>query len=683
MKTAYFVTAASVTTLMACGALAQGAGDIEVTEVKGQAYPPAISLVETEGFSPGKETADSLRNILGVSGSRMGGHGTDPTIRGLSQTQLNVLLDGAYVHGGCPNRMDPPTSYAPASNYEKITVIRGTQTLAYGGGGPGGTILFERVTERFLDGWGARGTLETSFTDNGDTLRTNGDIAFGNELGFARIIASYADADNYEDGDGNEVRSAYTEKGTSITLGYTPSADTRAEIIYERQRTEDALFAGAGMDSPLAQNTALRAKFVTEANIGPFDSLRGEVYRSDVSHVMDNYTLRTNTMMQMRAPSLSDTQGGRIIATLNSALGVWTMGIDAQYNERSARRFNDTMAYGALNSVLWPDAEIRQNGVFAEVKHTLTEQTALIAGLRYDRVTSSADSGDLDPPGMLLSPNQLYQLYYEDAAEDRTDHNIGGLLRIEYTLADGSGAVYGGLSRSLRTPDATERYLASNSMMPSGRWVGNPGLEPETHHQLELGGYKMFDALRLEGSVYYNDVADYVLRDRFVAPGNNATVYRNIDARLIGTEVEATWQIDPNWRTSLGLAYVHATNQTDNRAIAQTPPLEGRATLGYSQQKFNASAVLLFAASQPRVDTDSASGIPGQGLDLQQTSGWGVINLQADYAYSDTLKFKAGIDNLLDNNYHQHLNRASAFDPEQIQVNEPGRALWVGATLTF
>jgi iron complex outermembrane receptor protein len=82
-----------------------------------------------------------LRQINGVSGSRFGGRGIDPIIRGQSQTRLNVLLDGAYIHGGCPNRMDPPTSWAALETYEEVIVIKGVQTLQYGGGGSGGTVL--------------------------------------------------------------------------------------------------------------------------------------------------------------------------------------------------------------------------------------------------------------------------------------------------------------------------------------------------------------------------------------------------------------------------------------------------------------------------------------------------------------------------------------------------------------
>jgi len=81
---------------------------------------------------------DFLGQISGVSTSRFGGRGLEPIVRGQSQTRLNILLDGAYVHGGCPNRMDPPASWAALETYEEVTVLKGVQSLLYGGGGSGG-----------------------------------------------------------------------------------------------------------------------------------------------------------------------------------------------------------------------------------------------------------------------------------------------------------------------------------------------------------------------------------------------------------------------------------------------------------------------------------------------------------------------------------------------------------------
>lgn len=657
---------------------------LDPVDVTDTSLQPAMSPVKTEKMTFGRESADILRDIPGVSGSRMGGHGTDPTIRGLSQTQINVLLDGAYVHGGCPNRMDPPTAYAPVGTYEEVTVIKGMQTLEYGGGGPGGTILFERVTERFENDESIRADFEAGYRGNHNTKEVGVDVAAGNQLGFARFIASHTDADSYEDGNGNEVRSAYEETSKTLILGYTPSDDTRFEVSYEQMRTEDLLFPGAGMDSPKADNDTIRAKFNTTEAFGPFQAFKAEVYQSEVEHVMDNYTLRDkNPMMpKMRAPSTSDTLGGRVIGELDSSIGRWKMGIDVQNNERDAERINDTA--GAINSVMWPGVDIKQAGIFAELNHQLNKNNRIITGLRYDHVTSDASRADIDPPMMPLSPNALYAIYYDGAqAKKVTDNNIGGLFRFEHDLTGTSTTLYGAISRSVRTPDATERYIASNGMTPGARWVGNPTLDSEKHHQIEIGAQTVIAGWDMEASIYYNDVSDYVLRDRFIAPGNNATIYRNIDATLIGGEINLTRQFNNNWSSSFGIGYVHAENDTDGRAIAQTPPLEGIVSIDYKNADWKLGSRIRAAAKQSRVDTQSQTGIDGQGLDFDKTAGWGVLDFYGNYFFNDKVSIDFGVDNIFDKNYAQHLNREDASSGDQFRVNEPGRSAWLKVSASF
>ncbi len=92
--------------------------------------------------SPVSDGGELLQSLTGVSAIRMGGRALDPVIRGQKETQLNILLDGGYIHGGCPNRMDPPTAYTSVDSYDRVTVIKGNRTVVYGGGGSGGTVLF-------------------------------------------------------------------------------------------------------------------------------------------------------------------------------------------------------------------------------------------------------------------------------------------------------------------------------------------------------------------------------------------------------------------------------------------------------------------------------------------------------------------------------------------------------------
>lgn len=684
MNFPYTAVAAGVVCALSHNLLAAEAADVLApVEVTADQLPPAATPLDRRTVTPARESADLLRDIVGVSGSRMGGHGTDLSVRGQSQTRLNVLLDGAYVHGGCPNRMDPPTSYAPPGAYEEITVIKGVQTLEYGGGGSGGTVLFERRTERFAEGELARGNLEGGYRGNGDSWDVLGDVAAGTPDTFVRLIASKADVGNYDDGGGNQVRSSYKEKSATLIAGYTPDADTRFEVSIEAQRTDELLFPGAGMDSPQADNDAYRAKFSRENLDGVVHSFKAELYRSDVEHVMDNYTLRPLTApAQMRAPSTSETSGGRVVSEVESSLGMWKVGVDIQNNDREADRFNDTL--GVLQSVMWPGVEIDQKGIFAELTHSLHSSNRLIAGLRYDQVQASASRAGVAAAGG-ISPNNLYTAYYGTTARDKEENNVGGLLRFEHDLKGGQGTLYAGISRAMRTADATERYMASNGL-PNMRWVGNPDIDPERHHQAEVGLLWKDQGWQAEVSAFYNDVADYILRDRAHAGAgpalgaDNSTIYRNVDATLFGGEVSLNKRIDSNWNLGLGMAYVHAQNDTDDRAIAQTPPLEGVFSMDYTRSVWSAGARVRAAAEQDRVDINPAT---GSGLDARKTPAWAVLDLHGGYEISDSVSVSLGIDNLFDEEYAQHLNQANSFDPTQVQVNEPGRSAWLKLSAYF
>ena len=92
-------------------AQAQGTDTLSTIVVEGtQQVPGELSLSPKSSPAPAADAGEWLRRLNGVEGIRMGGHGLDPVIRGQQGNALNVLIDGGYVFGGCPNRMDPPTA---------------------------------------------------------------------------------------------------------------------------------------------------------------------------------------------------------------------------------------------------------------------------------------------------------------------------------------------------------------------------------------------------------------------------------------------------------------------------------------------------------------------------------------------------------------------------------------------
>jgi iron complex outermembrane receptor protein len=643
---------------------------------------PALQdwLPEEIRLGPASDGGELLRNIPGISGTRMGGRGIDPIIRGQSESRLNILLEGAYVHGGCPNRMDPPTAYSSMNGYDSITVIKGSQTVVYGGGGSGGTVLLERLTPRFNTGETYRARATVGYRSNSDTRQYGADVAAGNQDGFVRGIVDYSDANNYEDGDGNTVRSAYTNKDGLIIVGYTPTTDTRLELSHEANREEDVLFAGAMMDAPYSDNDTTRFNFSSGSAVGPFTDIKVELYHSEIDHLMDNYSLRPLTgMMKMRNPSSSDTSGGRLSGKIHASSGtVWTVGVDYQLNNRNADRFTGMAMGGApatLQSIIWPDADLEQTGLFAELSETLNDSNRLKAGLRYDRVEASVGRADDDP--QLRSPREMYLDYYSISDTDQSEDNIGGFITLEHAL-DPDSAIYATLSRSVRTADATERYIAADApaMMADVRWAGNPGLDPEQHHQLELGYTRDAGTWDKTASFYYNDVTDYILRDRFHMIGDNASIYRNVEAELYGFELEAGIRWAPHWSSRATLAYVHARNSNDGRPIAQIPPLGGTVSLEYTRGDWNLGGLVRAEARQDRVEDDPAI---DSGQDAGETPGWAVLDLFGQYEGSERLILTAGINNVFDRTYAYHVNRASVdpFNPTAVKVNEPGREYWL------
>lgn len=637
-------------------------------------------------MSPTGDAGEALRNIPGVSGIRMGGRGIDPIIRGQSQNRLNILIDGAYVHGGCPNRMDPPTAYNGVDKFENITVIKGAQSVIYGGGGSGGTVLLEREKPKFSTDKPYSGAFTAGYKDNANSFETSIDVATGSDKAYIRGMATYNDADNYEDGDGNTVSSAFTGKEASLIAGVNPDENSNLEFSYTANREEDILFAGATMDSPWTDNDLFQLKYTNESNLGPFSAFKAELYSSQVDHLMDNYTLRKkgNPAMFMRAPSTSDTIGGRIIGTLFHTAHTWKIGLDFQENTRNAEVYGGMSAAAANaqttpSAILWPDAELKQAGIFAELDRPINNLNSVKAGLRFDHIKASISKADSTTTGM--TPRAIYTAnYVASPSTSTTENNIGGFVKLIHKLDD-NASLYGSLSRSVRTADATERYIAK------GDWIGNTNLDPEQHHQLEIGYQRQQANWDFDISIYYNDVNDYILRDRargqtgILTNNDTSNIYRNVDARLYGFETGVNTRWSDNWSSIFTLAYVHAENTTDNRPLAQTPPLEATINLEYNSNNWRLGGLIRAQDKQTRDDQLSDQ-------DVGETAGWATMDLFGSYMFNDEVTLSAGINNLFDLAYAYHVNRDSSamsdpFSPLATQVNEPGREFWLKVKAEF
>ena len=622
---------------------------------------------------PAHDGADYLKTIPGFSVIRKGGSGGDPVLRGMAGSRLNILLDGENIHGGCGGRMDPPTAYVYPSAYDRVTVIKGPQSVRFGPGTVAGTVQFEQKRPSFSTaGVNFFGSLTGgSFGRHDEVI----DASAGNPEFYVRGVGTNSSSRDYRDGDGNRIHSAYRRWSANAAVGWTPDADTWLEFSGASSDGE-AAYAERGMDGKKFKRENFGLRF-EKKNLSPvLQKIEAQVYHNYIDHVMDNYSLRDFRPASMMAgPSVSNpdrvTNGGRLAFTLlPGEYAELVVGFDAQYNRHRMRSTSNQWQTPYTNQSRTTDARFSQYGLFSELTLYLSERDRILGGLRGDWWRAQ----DARAPGAagLVSSGQI-----------RHNTLVSGFVRYERDIEENPGTFtpYLGLGHAERFPDFWE--LISQNKQSEG---SNSAFStrPEKNTQLDFGVlWNRKESLSASFSGFYSRVEDFILIDTRV-PGkpSGTVVTRNIDASLWGFEAAALWGFAENWKLGASLAYVRGNNRSDGTPLAQIPPLESRLSLTYDNRRFSASGLIRSVAAQNRVDPGRGN-IAGQ--DIGPTPGFTTFALNGSYRPSKEILISAGVDNLFNKTYAEHLDKRAAdiagYTTQYTRINEPGRRLWIKADI--
>ena len=624
----------------------------------------AIEEVDTRNAVDG---GDLLRNINGVNTIRRGGHGLEAVIRGQNDQRLNTFLDGAMVYGACSAKMDPASTYANVNNYDSVTVIKGTQSVLFGAGGPGGIVSFKRVTEPVSK---PEYRIGQNFDSNAGSYTTSGNIVLPlSSSSYLRLNGSSTNAGNYETGSGIKPLTEYSTTDYTVILGTKLTDGSKLEVNYSNNRQDQVGYPGLMMDIAYSYTDMYTLKYHRVTPFGIFSSMNVELFNTDIDHLMDNTTLRGTTGNgSMFTPTSSDTYGGRIIGTIGSDLRA---GIDYEHNTKNAEQNMTMMGSNRLVMHLWPDVHTEKLGLFFE-----KDMGNISYGLRYDQVELEPHKQTVDT-GMMatqISPNALYTSVYDGTvtASKKDFDNISGFIRMNKKLSHGDS--YFSFSVNERAPDTTELFNAKNSSTNMMKHVGNPNLTSERHMTLEVGYEGMLMGNHITGSIYYNDVDDYVTTYRQMDNAMMARLYKNVNATLYGYEITAH-RIIAGIDTTLNLNYTRGEDDTQNRPLPQIMPLAGDLTFELKSAQTNYGLRINFADTQDRFDSKV--------LDVGETAGYAVYDIYAGFEPTPNLRFTVGMGNVTDKRYATHLNTTNTLDGAADRTDEPGRTLFGSINYEF
>lgn len=363
-----------------------------------------------------------------------------------------------------------------------------------------------------------------------------------------------------------------------------------------------------------------------------------------------------NMSMPMESRLDRRTIGGRVAATLEWSDISLVTGIDVQSNTHRKRKSKDMMSIEGWDK----DAVFYNYGAFGEVTWSFAEDQRIVGGARIDWTS--------------VDDKRQSSVTFDDQKESVLP---SAFLRYERDLDIMPITTYIGIGHAERFPDYWE--LFSPKSADSQYANAFEGIKPEKTTQLDFGAQFADGDTNIWASGYVGRIQDYILFDY----SGDSSKARNVDATIIGGEAGVSQYFLTAWRLDTSIAYSWGKNTTDNEALPQIPPFEGRIGLTYEQERWSVGGLWRLVAEQTRIAKDMGNVV---GRDFAKSSAFAVFSLNATYKITDALRITGGIDNLFNKEYSEHLNRdgdAGFGFPAHYQLREPGRTFWAKADFKF
>jgi iron complex outermembrane receptor protein len=679
--------ALAIATPLAGQTFAQERQRIEEITVVGVRDTHTVIVDDTLVATP--DTAQLLRKMPGANVNKNGELTGIAQYRGMFGDRIQVSVDGAQINGAGPNAMDAPLHYAPVAILESLTINRGIVPVSKGQETIGGYVEANTYAGDFGTTKGfefsGRAYAGAQSVNSGEVL--SGFFSVANDTHIFRGFVMQERADDLEFPDGNITPSEYERERFDLGYSFVTGAH-EFSIDFARNNTKDAGTASLPMDILSIDSDLFRSRYTFSASEGVFTV---ELSASDNEHWMTNYHLRrppqtaastADPMRFRRNWAVSENYGFALKYEQFADNGNWLYGIDGHFAEHRSIITNPNSTPFYISN--FNDVNRDIIGAFVERQISLNARTGLETGIRVNHVSmdSVPVSANLNPMNMLMGmPVMMNNLagslstQFNNDNVAQTDTNVDAFVRLSYQT-DGDATWYIGAARKTRSPSYQERYLwipleATGGLADGKTYIGNPNLNPEVAHEIELG-------LDLENSrygiyprIFYKRVSDYIQG----TPSTNVTAnnfaqmmanmgmgmpnplqFSNVDARFYGLDIDSNFSINDKITLRAILNIVRADRRDINDNLYRVSPDNVLVALDYRGNGWTGSIESVTYADQNRIAITNSE---------LKTEGYSLVNVMARSSLADGVEVSIGAENLLDESYLDHLaayNRA--YNPD-------------------
>jgi iron complex outermembrane receptor protein len=662
-------------------------------------------------FLASTDAGDLLsRGGTGIEAQRRSPVATEPRIRGYRLGQISTWSDGAYWFPA-RNDLDTFLSKIDSGNIRDALVIKGPYAARYG---PGFSFIdiATNNTPRYENGTEWHGITATTYKGNGEQLYGRQTVFGGSSDWGARLSYGHRTGNDYTMGNGDELPSSYNVRDIDFAMGFDLSPNSSVEIGYVRLDQTGLEFPGQVFDTNLLITDGWRGRYSLN-NQRYFDHFEVSGWYNQTTFKGDSQASgKRRQIPELDLSGFTGFTNGQTSTGGAQSLMSWgrateaqlTVGTDYRYLSQQLNEFDSLFSIPCDLNYPVPRTVQQTVGLFFENRNPVNDRLVIKIGGRVDfmnsNVTRVPDGFGIDDCGCGCD----HFANVEDAlgvSSLRRDYTLWlSYINGEYKLNDNLTALFGA-GFSMRPPTPTELYAVGPFLASLQQGftsvVGNPLLDPEKLYQVDIGLKGNFERFRAGVNLFHAWVNDYVtfealgdVQGKIVLGANNALQVRFVNtglATLYGGEAYAEYDAMDILTPFATATYVRAQDQTrgsrgnpglglpapDSEPLPNIAPLDVRLGVRLHEpcqnSRYGVDVIWRLVAQQREV---AAS------LLEQQTPGFQTWDVRGYWQYNEQVLITAGIENVFDKFYREHLDLRTGLG-----VFQPGRNAYVGLEVRY
>jgi len=699
-------------------------------------------IENNESFAQGKTSEPDLANWLtSVPGANVNSNGPVTGIaqyRGLYGDRLAISLDNHPVIGAGPNSMDTPLSYSTPLIVDSMTVYRGVAPVSAGINTLAGSIKVnmrkaEIVNSSHLQ---TTGDFQTGYRSNNSAKTLSSVINLSKSNVGVMLYGNVQSGDDMESGSGDSISPTEFEKrqfgGDIRYAGFGQDQEAEIGFSYHYTDTQDSGTPALPMDIEyiFSHRTGLDGEF----SLGEWQAVwtLGFV---DADHGMTNFLMRKNDngKKYRRNNATAVTTDFSISLQRHFAIGEIEIGFDGYLAEHDSvitnpnnamfnvvnfnnvqddrmglylqwqQQFGDTnIQFGTrIKSIKAAADEVATSMAMMDmpmaVDNMNSDMNNMSAGMNDDISTGMGDMTSNignDMPSMGELARDLRNNFNES---DRSvsDTLIDFSLNSETQLSD-SLTGHLGLGVKSRAPSYQERYLwtpmeSTGGLADGNTYIGDINLDAETAYQIDLGLNYQTQQFSISPHIFYQNIDDYIqgtalemadmsakVMAKMMSGDENPLKFRNVDAKLYGMDINWRYELSEHIQLSGVASYVRGERRDIDDNLYRVAPVNGQINITYSAQDWIVNAALVGALKQDKVSLTNGE---------QESAGYGIFNIDVQYFVNAGVTVRAGVDNVFDKEYQNHLGGYNRVKGSDIAVMDrlpsTGVSAWAELTYSF